>query len=63
MPPILLALADTVSDPAYIGASVKKMFSEFRRTHQDTWHAESAKFTEDELYRLNDLLISPSYYV
>jgi proteasome activator subunit 4 len=63
MPEVLVELAMLIGDPSLISVSVKKMFSEFKRTHQDTWHLTSRGFSEDQLYILNDLLISPSYYV
>lgn len=43
-------------------ATVRKTFSDFRRTHSDTWHEDMVKFNEDQLSILNDMLISPSYY-
>ncbi|RUP06523.1 armadillo-type protein [Jimgerdemannia flammicorona] len=43
-------------------STVKKTFSDFRRTHSDTWHEDMLEFTEDQLLLLSDMLISPSYY-
>ncbi|OAD04967.1 hypothetical protein MUCCIDRAFT_139775 [Mucor lusitanicus CBS 277.49] len=63
MPAILCQLADCISDPAAeIQATIRKTFSDFRRTHSDTWHEDMLKFDEDQLSVLNDMLISPSYY-
>lgn len=63
MPVILCQLADCMSDPAAeIQATIRKTFSDFRRTHSDTWHEDMHKFTEDQLSILSDMLISPSYY-
>ena len=62
MPKTLVVLSSCTSDRAPIGPEVSKTFAEFRRTHQDTWHEDKEKLTEDELYELSDLLISPSYY-
>ncbi|KAI8988823.1 hypothetical protein BDB01DRAFT_842338 [Pilobolus umbonatus] len=63
MPPILCELADCISDPAAeIQSTIRKTFSDFRRTHSDTWHEDMLKFNEDQLSILNDMLISPSYY-
>jgi proteasome activator subunit 4 len=62
MPSVLVELAGLIGDPSLISMTIKKMFSEFKRTHQDTWHIDSAAFSEDEIVVLNDLLISPSYY-
>lgn len=62
LPDVLVQLADFLSDPVPISTTVKNTFADFKRTHQDTWHEDSQKFTEDQLYLLSDLLISPSYY-
>ncbi|KAI9321667.1 hypothetical protein BX666DRAFT_1850314 [Dichotomocladium elegans] len=62
MPEILCQLAGCMSDPAEIQSTVRKTFSDFRRTHSDTWHEDIIHFTDDQLSILNDMLISPSYY-
>ncbi|KAJ3037851.1 hypothetical protein HDV00_001266 [Rhizophlyctis rosea] len=62
MPETLVILAKCVSDPNPIAPTVSKTFADFRRTHQDNWHEDMREFTEDQLYLLSDLLISPSYY-
>ncbi|KAI8616672.1 hypothetical protein BC830DRAFT_1117031 [Chytriomyces sp. MP71] len=63
LPGILITLSYCVSDMAPIGATVSKTFSDFRRTHQDTWKNEGMHaFTEEQLSILSDLLISSSYY-
>ncbi|KAJ3050497.1 hypothetical protein HK097_008547 [Rhizophlyctis rosea] len=62
MPETLVTLAGCVSDPTPIAPTVSKTFTDFRRTHQDNWHEDMQKFTEDQLGVLSDLLISPSYY-
>ncbi|ORZ04733.1 hypothetical protein BCR42DRAFT_474389 [Absidia repens] len=62
MPPVLCQLAECMSDPAEIQSTIRKTFSDFRRTHSDTWHEDVTKFTEDQLSMLSDMLISPSYY-
>ena len=54
-----LALADGLF---WMQPTVSKTFTDFRRTHQDNWHEDMQKFTEDQLSVLSDLLISPSYY-
>jgi len=43
-------------------STVRKTFSDFRRTHTDTWHEDMLQFDEDQLSLLTDMLISPSYY-
>ncbi|KAL7748215.1 Proteasome activator BLM10 [Sorochytrium milnesiophthora] len=62
MPEVLVKLADHISDPVPIQTTVKQTFSDFKRTHQDTWHLDSQRFTEDQLSLLMDVLVSPSYY-
>ncbi|KAI8379085.1 uncharacterized protein BYT42DRAFT_495617 [Radiomyces spectabilis] len=62
MPDVLCQLASCQSDPAEIQATIRKTFSDFRRTHSDTWHEDMNQFDEDQLSILNDMLISPSYY-
>ncbi|KAI7908029.1 uncharacterized protein BX663DRAFT_425475 [Cokeromyces recurvatus] len=63
MPSILCQLAECMSDPAAeIQTTIRKTFSDFRRTHSDTWHEDMLKFNEDQLSMLSDMLISPSYY-
>ncbi|XP_068688324.1 proteasome activator complex subunit 4-like isoform X1 [Montipora foliosa] len=62
MPQILLDLGDHLHDPHPIQATVKKVMSDFRRTHHDNWQEHKQKFTEDQLLVLTDLLVSPCYY-
>ncbi|KAI8373532.1 hypothetical protein EDC96DRAFT_498664 [Choanephora cucurbitarum] len=63
MPSVLCQLAECISDPAAeIQATIRKTFSDFRRTHTDTWHEDMLKFDEDQLSVMSDMLISPSYY-
>jgi len=62
LPPTLMLLADHLHDPVPIPATVKKVFQDFKRTHQDNWAEHKLAFTEDQLAVLTDLLVSPSYY-
>lgn len=62
LPPVLMLLADHLHDPVPIPATVKKVFQDFKRTHQDNWAEHKQAFTEDQLAVLTDLLVSPSYY-
>jgi len=62
LPDILMLLADHLHDPQPIPATVKNVFQEFKRTHQDNWAEHKQKLTEDQLSTLTDLLVSPSYY-
>ena len=51
------------TDPEPIKQTVQRTLGEFWRTHSDTWHKIKPMFTEDQLYLITDLLISPSYYI
>ncbi|KAG0349377.1 hypothetical protein BG004_007004 [Podila humilis] len=62
MPEVMVFLAQFFSDPPPISTTVKKVFGDFKRTHQDTWHEDSQRFEPDQLEVLSDMLISPSYY-
>ena len=63
MPSVIVDLAACASDPSPISTTVNKSLSEFKRTHQDSWHLDVKKFNEEERQALNDLLLSPSYYI
>ncbi|KAF5355656.1 hypothetical protein D9756_004216 [Leucocoprinus leucothites] len=45
-----------------ISTTVRKCASNFKRTHQDTWHEDSKRFNEDQLAALSTLLSGSSYY-
>jgi len=62
--PDLLAnvLAEHAYDPIPISLTVHKCASNFKKTHQDTWHEDSKRFTEDQLAALSTLLTGSSYY-
>ncbi|KAI0308000.1 hypothetical protein B0F90DRAFT_1813347 [Multifurca ochricompacta] len=62
--PELLAnvLAEHAYDPVPISLAVQKCASNFKKTHQDTWHEDSKRFTEDQLAALSTLLTGSSYY-
>lgn len=62
LPDLLMELSNHLHDPQPIQGTVKKTFSEFRRTHHDSWHLDKLKFTDDQLSILTDLLVSPCYY-
>ncbi|KAH9982676.1 hypothetical protein BGW80DRAFT_1433981 [Lactifluus volemus] len=63
--PDLLAnvLAEHAYDPIPIALTVQKCASNFKKTHQDTWHEDSKRFTEDQLTALSTLLTGSSYCV
>lgn len=46
-----------------ISTSVRKCASNFRKTHQDTWHEDSKRFTEEQHAALSSLLSGSSYCV
>ncbi|KAF9994804.1 hypothetical protein BGZ79_000402 [Entomortierella chlamydospora] len=62
MPEVMVLLAKYFSDPPPVSTTVKKVFGDFKRTHQDTWHEDQKQFSLEELEVLSDMLISPSYY-
>jgi len=62
MPEVLEHLTRHMNDPAPVQTTVKQTMAEFRRTHQESWHLDREKFTDDQLSALTDLLVSPSYY-
>ncbi|KAG0312267.1 hypothetical protein BGZ99_009606 [Dissophora globulifera] len=62
MPEVMVFLSNYFSDPPPVSTTVKKVFGDFKRTHQDTWHEDQKRFSQEELEVLSDMLISPSYY-
>ncbi|KAJ3513732.1 hypothetical protein NLJ89_g2785 [Agrocybe chaxingu] len=63
MPELLTnILAEHTYDPIPISTSVRKCASNFKRTHQDTWHEDRKRFNEDQLAALSTLLTGSSYY-
>ncbi|KAF9785996.1 hypothetical protein BJ322DRAFT_1005050 [Thelephora terrestris] len=62
MPELLTnVLAEHTYDPAPISTTVRKCASNFKKTHQDTWHEDSKRFTEEQLSALSTLLTGSSY--
>ncbi|KAL0950827.1 hypothetical protein HGRIS_007589 [Hohenbuehelia grisea] len=55
-------LAEHTYDPIPISTTVRKCASNFKKTHQDTWHEDSKKFNEEQLTALSTLLTGSSYY-
>lgn len=49
-------------DPEPIKTPLSKLFSEFRRTHKDSWEAQRLLFTEEELDALNSVQMAPTYF-
>jgi proteasome activator subunit 4 len=62
MPELLTSvLAEHTYDPIPISTTVRKCASNFKKTHQDTWHEDSKRFNEDQLAALSTLLTGSSY--
>lgn len=63
MPDLLTnVLAEHTYDPIPISTTVRKCASNFKKTHQDTWHEDCKRFTESQLAALSTLLTGSSYY-
>jgi len=63
MPELLTdVLSEHTYDPMPISTTVRKCASNFKRTHQDTWHEDSKRFNETQLAALSTLLTGSSYY-
>jgi len=62
MPPLTDILALHATDPPPISTTIRKAASEFKKTHQDTWHRDQLAFDEDQLQNLSTMLVGTSYY-
>jgi proteasome activator subunit 4 len=62
LPELLSALSKHVSDPQPVSSAVRKVFTEFKHTHQDNWDKHQLAFTPDQLTDLVELLVSAHYY-
>jgi len=62
MPPLTDILALHAADPPPISTTIRKTASEFKKTHQDTWHRDQLMFDEDQLQNLSTMLVGTSYY-
>jgi len=62
MPPLMEVFAKHSTDPPPISTTIRAMASEFKKTHQDTWHTDVQSFSEDELQALQYVLVGTSYY-
>jgi len=50
-------------DVQFLNETLKNTFTQFMKTHHERWEEEhKKKFTDDELYVVNQLLYSPVYY-
>ncbi|KAH9947705.1 ARM repeat-containing protein [Amylocystis lapponica] len=61
MPPLTDVLAMHATDPLPISTTIRKCASEFKKTHQDTWHKDQLEFNEDQLQSLSTMLVGTSY--
>jgi len=62
MPTVTDILALHATDPPPISTTIRKAASEFKKTHQDTWHRDQLAFDEDQLQNLSTMLVGTSYY-
>jgi len=62
LPPIVQHFVAFTNDPQPIAETVEKTIKNFWRTHQDTWHIEKSKFTEEQLEALSTIQVSTTYY-
>jgi len=62
MPSLTEVLAPHATDPLPISTTIRKCASEFKKTHQDTWHKDQQAFNEDQLQCLSTMLVGTSYY-
>jgi proteasome activator subunit 4 len=63
LPPLLTGvIAEHTYDPLPISATVRRCASNFKKTHQDTWHEDKLRFSEEQMIALSTLLTGSSYY-
>ncbi|TDL28808.1 ARM repeat-containing protein [Rickenella mellea] len=63
MPELLTdVLAEHTYDPIPVSTTVRNCASNFKKTHQDTWHEDAQRFNEEQLSALSTLLTGSSYY-
>jgi len=63
MPELLTGfLAEHTYDPIPISTTVRKCASNFKKTHQDTWHEDAKRFSDEQMAALSTLLTGSSYY-
>ncbi|KAF4572630.1 hypothetical protein EYR36_007140 [Pleurotus pulmonarius] len=62
MPPLAEVLAPHSTDPPPISTTIRQCASEFKKTHQDTWHKDQLAFDEDQLQSLSSMLVGTSYF-
>ncbi|KAF9015006.1 hypothetical protein BDQ17DRAFT_1418131 [Cyathus striatus] len=57
MPSLTEVLAPHASDPAPISTTIRNCASEFKKTHQDTWHKDQQMFDEEQLQSLSTIRV------
>jgi proteasome activator subunit 4 len=62
VPDVLEAISSRLNYRHPVGPTVRKTFSEFKRTHADTWEQDRLLFRPDQLDLISELLVAPSYY-
>jgi len=62
MPTLTEVLARHATDPPPISTTIRHCASEFKKTHQDTWHKDQLSFDEEQLQSLSTMLVGTSYY-
>ncbi|BBN11909.1 proteasome activator subunit 4 [Marchantia polymorpha subsp. ruderalis] len=62
LPDTVTLLGRFSGESSLIKSTVKKVISEFRRTHSDTWAYQKDSFSEEQLEVLSDLTSSASYF-
>lgn len=62
MPSVLVALTECINDVQPISTTTQKIFADFMRTHRDEWPQHKLAFSEEDLERVSELMVSPSYY-
>ncbi|CAL8068838.1 unnamed protein product [Calicophoron daubneyi] len=63
LPAIISELADHVHDPHPIQKTVSDTLSSYSRSHQDAWHEQCGKFTEEQLEAYRSVVSAAAYYV
>jgi len=63
IPGVLAYLSGHVSDPSPIDSIVKKLFADFKRTHQEQWEEFRNLFSADELDAFESVSVAQSYFV
>uniref|UniRef100_A0A183B923 DUF3437 domain-containing protein n=1 Tax=Echinostoma caproni TaxID=27848 RepID=A0A183B923_9TREM len=63
LPQVITELAGHVHDPQPIGKTVSDTLAAYSRNHQDNWHEQRHKFTEEQLEEYLSVVSAAVYYV